>query len=64
MKQVIAHWVEMRTYEFPEDAPIESEGELFNWIDKHPDAQGDWEYFATTRKTRDWEIVERTSHVK
>jgi len=59
MKEITVHWVEMRVYEFPNEAPIDCEEDLFIWIDSHPEAQGDWEYFATTRKTRDWEIVER-----
>jgi len=57
MKKLTVHWVEMRTYEFPNDAPIENEEELINWINQHPEANGDWEYFTISAKTRDWEIV-------
>ena len=56
-KKVLAHWVEMRTYEFPFDAPVDDEEELHQWILTHPIAQGEWEHFETKSDTRDWEIV-------
>ncbi len=57
MKTLVVHWVEMRTYELPDEAPIENEDQLLNWINRHPRAQGDMEFFAVSAKTRDWEIV-------
>ena len=57
MKTILVHWVEMRRYELPDDATVNNEDELFEWIDRHPEADGDIEYFSVSAKTRDWEIV-------
>lgn len=57
MKTLTVHWVEMRTYEFPNEAPTDNEEDLINWIDQNPESRGDWEYFEVSAKTRDWEIV-------
>jgi len=57
MKTIIVHWVEMRKYELPEEAPTEKEEDLFNWINQHPEAKGDIEFFTVSADTRDWEIV-------
>jgi hypothetical protein len=57
MKELTVHWVEMRTYEFPDDAPINDINALGAYVDKHPQAKGDWEYFCVKHNTRDWEMV-------
>jgi len=57
MKTVLVHWVEMRTYVFPGDAPTDNEDALSEYVDAHPLAKGDWEYFCVKRDTRDWEMV-------
>ena len=57
MKTVLVHWVEMRTYFFPDDAPTGNEDALSGYVDAHPLAKGDWEYFCVKRDTRDWGIV-------
>lgn len=59
MKTVNVHWVEMRTYFFPDDAPTDDETALSDYVDRHPIAKGDWEYFCVRRDMRDWEIVKR-----
>ena len=58
MKKILVHWVEMRTYELPDEAPTDNEDELFKWIFQHPKAKGDLEYFTISADTRDWEIVD------
>ena len=57
MKNVQVHWVEMRSYEFPDDAPTDNISALGKYIDEHPQAKGNWEYFCVSSKTRDWEMV-------
>ena len=58
MKNVLVHWVEMRSYEFPNDAPTDDLNALGKYIDKHLQAKGNWEYFCVGSKTRDWEMVQ------
>lgn len=54
MKQVIYHWVEMRTLEVPDEAPTDDIYQLFDWIDE----QGkEIEDYTVSSNTRDCEIV-------
>jgi hypothetical protein len=46
MKTVNVHW-----------ASIDDETALSEYVDHHPIAKGDWEYFCVKRDMRDWKIV-------
>ena len=58
MKRVLVHWVEIRTYEFPDDAPVNDDEELRDYVENHSEAQGDWDFFCIHEESRDWEIVQ------
>jgi hypothetical protein len=53
-KTVTASWTEIRRYEFPEEAPVEDEEALAEYVENHPEAEGDMDYFAIERETDDY----------
>ena len=55
MKRVQVHWTEYRTFEFPDDAPVQEEEALINYVENHPEAKGDWNYFCVSTETEEWE---------
>lgn len=55
MKQVIYHWVEMRTLEVPDEAPTDDIYKLQDWIYKQGKSVDD---YTASSKTRDCEIVD------
>ena len=56
MKQVLLHWVEMRTLEIPDNFPTEDMEELFEYMDTVGDDS--MEKYTVKSDTRDWEIVD------
>jgi hypothetical protein len=60
MKTITVSWTEIRRYEFPDDAPVHDEDALCEWVDKHSKAKGDWDHFAISHDTDNWEIVDIT----
>lgn len=55
MKRVLVHWVEMRTYEVPDDCPTDDTDEFDEWIGQN--TGGDTDTFVAKRDSRDYEIV-------
>jgi len=58
-KRVVVHWVEMRTYEVPDDAPTNTYEEFRHWLSQKDDS-GMYrdDSYMTDEDTRDAEIVE------
>ena len=56
MKKIQVLWKEMSYYEFPNDAPIDDLNVLGEYVDNHPEAKGDWDYFCVGTENYDGEI--------
>ena len=48
MKRLMSTWSEVRTFEFPDDAPTHNMEQLFDYVEQHPEADGDWSYFVSS----------------
>jgi len=56
MKRVTVSSTEYKTFQFPEDAPTDNEQALAEYVENHPEAQGDWDYFCVETISGDWEF--------
>ena len=54
MKVVFTHYVQMETFEVPDECPTDSEPNFILWLERN----GGFEKYLVKRDTRDWEIVE------
>lgn len=59
MKQVVYHWVEMRTLEVPDEAPTDDICRLLDWVDLQTKNNNKTiDDFIVKSDTRDFEIVD------
>lgn len=56
MKRVLVHWVEVRTYEVPDECPTDDTEEFYQWIDENTESNVD--DYAISKDSRDLEIVD------